>query len=61
MSAKIQRAHLHFGFNNHGWFQSPLTHMVGGEGENDVWGDSKWMWTGDLVADIRRSTDAAFL
>ena len=48
---KSSGAHLHFGLIIMDGSKSVDPYGWWGAGVNDVWGDSKWMWTGDLVAD----------
>lgn len=48
---KSSGAHLHFSLRMTDGSKSVDQYGWWGPGVNDVWGDSKWMWAGDLVAD----------
>lgn len=48
---KSSGAHLHFGLKVTDGAKSVDPYGWWGPGVTDVWGDSKWMWAGDLIAD----------
>ena len=48
---KSSGAHLHFGLRISSGSKDVDPFGWWGAGVSDVWGDSKWMWAGDLVAD----------
>ena len=48
---KSSGAHLHFGFRISSGSKDVDPFGWWGPGVTDVWGDSKWMWAGDSIAD----------